>query len=180
MTYGKYLLSFLLFLVQFSFTQIAQTTDYQRIGVIEVDSPYPLRKIDFNLRSPVEWELKLNEPSAYGLISSHGEYGLFFQSEYDGSLSFSLEDFSEKMLSEVRRRLNIQIDYIDEKAYQQNGYYGTDYYGKVLFRKEPQTIRARIAADEKHIILIVLMNPAQNPEIDRRMEKLHKSIELKR
>lgn len=151
---------------------------YERFGLIEIETPYPIRSIDFNLQNAEIRKLKLTDPRAEGFLSSISEYGFFFQAGYEGELIYSVEEFGEMILDELRRRLNLEIGYMKRDHIFKDGFYGMKYSGNVLFHKKEKSLKSLIVADDSHIILLVFLYPRNNIAIGNNMERMFQSIQL--
>lgn len=152
--------------------------EYHREGAIEIESPYPLRKIDFGVSLPADWGIDLKNPQTHGILSGKDEYALLFQSHYKGELDLDIIDFSEKLLEEVRRRLNLQIDYVRDRVYRNGAYDGIEYEGEAYFRGERMRIRILCLADKDRIILLAFLSAADNFDSNKRMDRIYRSIRL--
>lgn len=168
-------------LVFISFGLKAQTMlDYQSysVGDIRLESPYPMRNIDFNIKLPEDWEIQLKRPQSSGFLSDEGEYGIVFQSFYEGTMTFDVDEFTEKVFMELRRRLDLNVEYVNKSNYRSGTFYGLEYSGEAYFRNERNSMKILIAADMDKILLIAVIYPTHNREASYRMDNIYRSIRL--
>ncbi len=179
-TFKTYLcLFFCTFLLsQMSVAQNSSIFQEYTIGNVRLESPYPLRRLDFRVQIPQGWDLSFKKTSAHGFLSANAEYGVIFQARYEGMLPFDMEEFGSKLLAEVRRRLNLSVDYMTKESFTRSGYYGYHYTGKVNFRQEPTQFNAIIVADKDKIILLVITYPLLSKIAADRMESVVNSIDF--